>query len=446
MSPRSRPTKPLTDPEFAELMAQLGLFEPAPRVAVGVSGGADSLALIHFVHAWSRDRGGQATALIVDHGLRPESAGEAARLRQALAASGIEQRILRWRGPKPRSNVHAAARRARYDLMGHWCTGAGVLHLALAHHLDDQAETLLLRLGRGSGLDGLAAMAAIREMPGFRLLRPLLGVPKSRLAATLTVRRRSWIEDPSNTDPSFARVRLRGLLPALDSEGLTVARLAAAAAHLGRARAALERSVARLLARAVELHPAGFAWVDPGPLFAAPDEVALRALARVLMIVGGQAYTPRFARLRRLRDRISVGLESGLTLAGCRIMPRRGRLLFAREPARIAEQPLQPGRGMIWDGRFEVNLGRSASPRRGALSMAPLGAAGWRSLRTAAPTLGAPPIPAPARAALPALRDALGIVAVPHLGYQIAGAARLNSRNCRLTLGNGQAPTIFTVA
>ncbi len=443
---RSPQNKPLTDPEFADLMAQFGLFEPAPRVAVGVSGGADSLALIHLVHTWTRARGGQAIALTVDHGLRPESAGEAARLRRALVASGIEQRILRWRGPKPRSNVQAAARRARYDLLGRWCTGYGVLHLALAHNLDDQAETLLLRLGRGSGLEGLAAMAAVREMPGFRLLRPLLSVPKSRLAATLTARRLSWFEDPSNADPSFARVRLRGLLPALNSEGLTVTRLATTAAHLGRARAALEGSVARLLARAVELHPAGFAWVDPAPLVAAPDEIALRTLARILMIIGGQAYTPRFARLRRLHDRISVGLDSGLTLAGCRVIPRRGRLLIVREPARIAERPLQPGRGLLWDGRFEVTLGRTASARRGALCIAPLGAAGWRALRTAVPMLGASPIPGPARAALPALRDALGVVAVPHLGFQIDGAARLNLRNCRLTLGNGQAPVIFTVA
>ena len=439
-------SKPLTDPEFADLMAQFGLFEPAPRVAVGVSGGADSLALLHLVHTWTRARGGGAIALTVDHGLRPESAGEAARLGQALAASGIELRCLRWCGPKPRSNIQAAARRARHDLLGRWCTRYGILHLALAHHLDDQAETLLLRLGRGSGLEGLAAMATVREMPGFRLLRPLLSVAKSRLAATLTARRHSWIEDPSNTDPSFARVRLRGLLPALDSEGLTVTRLAATAAHLGRARAALECSVARLLARAVELHPAGFAWVDPVPLGAAPEEVALRALARVLMIIGGRAYTPRFVRLRRLHDRISVGLESGLTLAGCRVIPRRGRLLVVRESARIAEQPLRPGRGLLWDGRFEVTLGRAACPRRGALCIAPLGAAGWRELRTAVPTLGASPIPAPARPALPALRDALGIVAVPHLGFQIDGAARLNLQNCRLTPGNVQAPAIFTVA
>ncbi len=446
MSPGSRPTKPLTDPEFAELMAQLGLFEPAPRVAVGVSGGADSLALLHLIHAWARARDGRATALTVDHGLRPESAGEAARLKQTLAASGIEQRVLRWRGPKPRANIQAAARRARYDLLGRWCRRYGVLHLALAHHLDDQAETLLLRLGRGSGLEGLAAMATVREMPWFRLLRPLPSVPKSRLAATLAARRHSWIEDPSNADPSFARARLRGLLPALDSEGLTATRLAATAAHLGRARAALERSVARLLARTVELHPAGFALVDPEALAAASEEVALRAMARILMIVGGLSYTPRFARLRRLHDRISAGLESGLTLAGCRVVPRRGRLLVVRESARVAEQPLQPGRGLLWDGRFEVTLGRAARARSGVLSIAPLAAAGWRELRRAVPELGTSPIPAPARLALPALRDALGIVAVPHLGFQIPGAARLTLRNCRLTQGNVPAPTIFTVA
>ncbi len=146
-------------------MAPLGPFEDNPQIAAAVSGGADSLALALLLHDWARPLGGHVTALTVDHGLRPEAAAEARFVARTLKPLGLAQQTLRWRGVKPEANISAMARRARHDLMSRCCARRGLLHLALGHHLDDQAETFLLRLGRGSGLGGLAAMAPIVELP-----------------------------------------------------------------------------------------------------------------------------------------------------------------------------------------------------------------------------------------------------------------------------------------
>jgi len=407
----SEAAAPLSAAEFAVLMAPLGPFENHPFLAVAVSGGADSLALCLLAHGWAAERGGAVVGLTVDHGLRAEAAAEAARVAAWLAARGIAHHVLRWRPPADLSNVQAAARAARYDLLSAWCRSAGCLHLLTAHHREDQAETLLLRLARGSGLDGLAGMAASREVVACRLLRPLLAVPRARLAASLRAADQGWIEDPSNRDPAYARARLRASAAVLAREGLNAARLAATARHLGRARAALEDGVTRLLAAAAWLHPAGFAILDPGSLTAAPAELALRALARLAATVGGADHPPRLERLARLHDAVRVGLPAGRTLGGCRFVRRRGVVVVCREPAAVQPpQPALPDATLRWDDRFVVTL----TPRApGGLTVGALGAAGFGK-RGATPS---GPIPPAARATLPALRDLAGIVAVPHLDY-----------------------------
>ena len=449
---------PVTAAAFARRMAALGPFEPAPRLAVAVSGGADSLALAVLARDWVRDRGGTLAALTVDHGLRPEAAAEARQVGRILAGLGLAQRILQWRGPKPGANVQAAARAARYELLTAACRRAGVLHLLLAHHLDDQAETLLLRLGRGSGLDGLAAMAPIAELPELRLLRPLLDLPKARLVATLMRRKLPWIEDPSNADPAHARVRLRRLMPALAAEGLTAARLAAAAGSLGRARGALDLEVGRTLARTAWVHPSGHAELDPDALCAAPREVGLRALARLLTTVGGLAYPPRLARLERLYDRLAAGtLGRGATLGGCRLMaqraPRPGRtggsggharIVLVREAGRAESVAVGPGDRFRWDGRFAVAVSRRAPS--GGLRLGPLGGPGWRAVKGRIDPAVSGPLPAAARLALPALSDARGVLAVPHLDYVRPGTAALTMLRCAFLPASRLTGSAFTVA
>jgi tRNA(Ile)-lysidine synthase len=176
---------PLTVGELGDALARIGGFEPSPFIAVAVSGGPDSLALTILADRWARRHGGCAWALTVDHRLRPESAAEARQLGTWLAARGIPHAILAWQDAKPFSGVQEAARAARYRLLGEWCVARGCLHLLTAHHREDQAETYLIRRRAGSGPDGLAAMAAVRELPGLRLVRPLLGVARARLAVLL---------------------------------------------------------------------------------------------------------------------------------------------------------------------------------------------------------------------------------------------------------------------
>ena len=423
MPRRAAAARPLAPADFDRLMAPLGPFEAAPHLAVAVSGGLDSMALALLAHAWARARGGEAIGLTVDHGLRPESAAEAQAVARWLEARGVRHHILYWRGQKPQVNLQAAARAARYRLLESWCRGAGILHLLLAHQLEDQAETFLLRLGRGSGVDGLAAMAACVETPWARLLRPLLAVPRARLGATLEAVGQGWVEDPSNRDPRHARVRLRTLLPSLAREGLDVPRLAATAGRLGRARQALEAWTARLLAEAGTLDPAGYALVARGSLAAAPAEVGLRALARLLRCVGGGAYGPRLERLERLyRELVDEGLPKARTLGGCRILRLRRRtaerILVCREAAAIAaEMPALPDATAEWDGRFALAFAPRFPQARGPVRVGALGIAGWAEVVQRAPDLRASLIPVPVRPSLPALRDLEGVLAVPHLSY-----------------------------
>jgi tRNA(Ile)-lysidine synthase len=312
-------------------------------------------------------------------------------------------------GAPPAANVEAEARAARYRLLETWCGEACVLHLLTAHHRNDQAETVLLRLGRGSGLDGLAGMAAASERGACRILRPCLALPRARLRATLAALGECAVEDPMNHDPAFARSRLRAAAEVLAAEGLTAERLAATAAHLGRARAALETELAALLARAVSIHPGGFGWLDPGPLAAAPEELALRALAAVIATVGGADYPPRLDGTLGLWRELALGLGTARTLGGARLEPRRGGILVCREAVALAPPvPAPPGAVVAWDGRFVLSLPPEAPP---GLTLGALG-------RERGPwSAGLPAIPSPARESLPALRDGRGVAAVPQLGY-----------------------------
>ena len=443
--PQGSDAQPLSDEGFARIMAGFGPFEPAPRIAVAVSGGADSMALAVLLQAWTAARGGNVLALTVDHGLRAEAKTEAAWVGRALKARGIRHQVLRWCGEKPTTAVQATARKARYELLRGCCGAKGILHLAVGHHLEDQAETFLLRLGRGSGPEGLAAMAAVVELPELRLLRPLLGFGKSRLEASLTARGIDWLEDPSNRDLAYARVRLREVMPGLARQGLTAARLAEAAARLGRARADLEQSRAALLARSLWLHPAGYASIDRDSLMQAPAALGLGALARGLMAVGGADYAPRRERLEQLHGRLTSGIGRGTTLGGCRILPRRGRLLIVREPARAPTVTVRPGERLRWDGRYRVEIGGKTGPLRGPLRLGPLGGEGWKGLVTVRPSLKNSPVPPVARRALPALWDDLGLISVPALGYIRQGWTTSMAGKCRFSPQNPLTVPAFTV-
>lgn len=282
----------------------LGDEEP---LAVAVSGGPDSLALLRLAH---QAYGARVRALTVDHGLRLESAAEAAQVAAICAELGVAHATLRWEGEKPAGNLQAAARAARYRLMGDWCAGAGVGWLATAHHADDQAETLLLRLARGAGLSGLAGVRPWRPLEnGVTLLRPLLGARRAELAAVAAAAGWNPVDDPANRDDRFDRTRVRRLLA--DGDMLDPIRLAASAAHLAESESALAWT-AELAWRSRAIASGARVEVDAQGL---PRELQRRLLVRALRQLGA-ADEPRGPEVDRLLDRLAAG--GGGTLAGAK--------------------------------------------------------------------------------------------------------------------------------
>jgi tRNA(Ile)-lysidine synthase len=346
---------PLTPVEFAALMDALGPFEPAPMVAVGVSGGPDSMALVLLADAWARARGGAVVALTVDHRLRRDSTAEADTVAQSMIARGIRHVILPWLGDKPVSGIQDAARHARHTLLGNACAHAGILHLLLAHHADDQAETVWQRRVRGSGAAGLAGMAAISERPWGRVLRPLLGRTKAQLRATCHCAGLAVIDDPSNGNVVFARARLRAAAQADASVAAVLASLPAQAAREAEDRASLDYAVAALMARTCRLHPEGWGELMPDSIVGAPRAVACALLTALLRAVGGGGYPAAPQSVARLLDLMEGG-GKGATLGGCVLRPARGgRWLLAREPGRLhAEVMVRAGNPILWDRRFVV--------------------------------------------------------------------------------------------
>ena len=408
-------------------MAPLGPFEPMPRIAVAVSGGPDSLALCLLAARWARSRNGTVCGLTVDHRLRPESGAEAAQVRRWLAARGIAHRTVHWPGVRPVTGLQEQARAARLALLTGWCRRAGVLHLLLGHQREDQAETALQRFVRGSGIDGLAAMAPVRlamepASGDVRLLRPLLPVSRAALIATLARWNQPWIDDPTNRDSRHTRPRLAAALAHLGSEGLSVSRLVSAATRAAGDRAALDQLCTDLLAACTRPSPAGYVILDLSVLRRAPSALAVRSLGCVVATVSGSTYPPRQERLERLAHRLLDDGTKAATLGGCRVVPQRdGRVVVCREPSAASEvRPLASGESALWDHRFVVSLGPSAAA--GPYVVRRLGTDGLTQARAMARGSGMPlttdDIPAPARPSLPALFDLDGPLAAPHLGFR----------------------------
>ena len=336
---------------FARLMEPFEPFEKNPVVAVAVSGGRDSLALALLSCDWAAARRGHLVALIVDHGLRAGSNMEAARTRDLLERLGIEAVVLCWEGAKPQSGLQAAARAERYRLLSGECRRRGILHLLLAHHADDQAETVTMRAARLSGPDGLAGMAALVERPDVRLLRPLLQVPRARLTATLVACGVAWIDDPSNTDPRFERARLRA------------APQGAASTPAGDSgvRAAGERRLAQAAVETLEFGDVGEAGqagataIDRTAFCRLGTDLQAKLLSRVVLAVGGRDHPPRRDRAERAARRLAAPVVRGksgkgqdFTLSACRLTLRQApgsqrlRWIVWPESGRNGRQPLVP--------------------------------------------------------------------------------------------------------
>jgi len=399
-------------------MVALGPFPERPRIAVALSGGLDSMALLQLMHVWTAARGGAVIALIVDHGLRRESAEEARRVAGWAGALGVEAAVLPWRGGKPASAIQAQARAARYALLQEACRARGLLFLALAHHRDDQIETLLLRSESGSGSAGLAGMSAVSCLPHVLLLRPLLGMTKEQLRALVQAQERPWVEDSSNRDPRHRRVALRRLRPFLQAQGLGEDELMAMAQGLGRARAVLEREAATWLGANSCWRPEGYAVLDRRILAAAPRPLAEAILGLVLRAIGGRTYRPPSERLQVL---VTVAANAGMreTLGGCRILDRQGQIFVVRETRGPEARTLRAGQAGLWDRRFAYRCGGTLPE---ALRLGPLTEPAWRRMD---PRPQSKTLPAVLWSS-PCIWDGAGPLALPLARWQRPETARLD--------------------
>jgi len=408
-------------------------------MAVAVSGGGDSLALVLLLNAAFP---GRVQAVTVDHGLRVAARGEAALVARWMAAAGIPHAIISLELDAGAGNLQARARAARYAALGRWCRAHGLQVLITGHSCDDQAETVLMRLVRGSGLRGLAGMRDHRRLdalnPPVWLLRPALGVERALLRRYLVAAGQKWIEDPSNTDTRFDRVRMRTWL---GSSGLSAGDLARSAASLAQVQDELEAQAAALFARACWAPWGGYRLPGPADLAAVSGPVLRLALEGWLRALAPDAPAPRGPTLDRGAAWLSAAVQPGirpddpavspasggrthrvraLTLAGARLIATRNGLVLVREagrlvPGRSVTMAPQSGCSIEWDCRFRVELGANS----GGMRVAPLGTGGWARIRR---RVIRPDAPLESLAALPALWQADEVIHQPLLGYRVGQA------------------------
>ena len=343
------------DPIFAQVANE-------PSLGLAISGGPDSLALLLLAHRWA---GAQAKAprlfvYAVDHQLRSEAAGEVAMVLAIAAQLGVPARGLAWTGQKPVSGLQEAARSARYRLIGAAMAKDEVGVLLTAHHRSDQAETVLMRLAHGSGVEGLKGMSDFAQVEGVRVHRPLLSADPLALRAVVDAAGLVPAEDPSNQDSHYERVRWRQALPGLAALGLDAAALATFAGRMGEADAAIAQMAEGCFAELVKLDGFGAAQIEFLPFIGLSPAIATRLLGRVLNIVGGRQKPRALGQVERLRQTIAEGaLAKSSTLLGCVVRLKDGAVVVAREPGRAVppDAILLPQTSLVWDERFLITNG-----------------------------------------------------------------------------------------
>ena len=331
-----------------EAAVETALGAPLPkRLGVAVSGGGDSLALLYLLNDIYTGAGGVLQAITVDHGLRAGSAAEAEMVADQCAKLGISHQILRWQGWDKTGNLQDEARRARYGLMADWARAEGLDAIALGHTADDQAETVLMRLARRSGVDGLAAMSPKRKANEMIWLRPMLDLKRNDLRNYLAGSGITWIEDPSNEDTRFDRIKARHALDALADLGIDASSLSVVAQNMNDAREALEvftQNAARDCMRVSH----GSVIFDRIALLAYPSEVQRRLWCHALDWIKPAPYPPRRAALAQLLG--AVEAEQATTLGGCVIKCRKGEVWLFREFNQVSNHTVPSQQ--VWDDRW----------------------------------------------------------------------------------------------
>ncbi|MCB1464600.1 MAG: tRNA lysidine(34) synthetase TilS [Nitratireductor sp.] len=363
-------------------------FDPEGIVTLAVSGGGDSVALLLLAHGWAQSHDITLHAVTVDHGLRPEAAAEAAFVASLCEGLGIDHTTLGWEGIKPFAGIAEAARRARYDLIGEFAVAIGSDLILTAHTADDQAETVFMRLMRetravsrradeewsrepvsvGRGMAGMSQVALLGD--GLTLGRPLLGLGRAELRAYLASIPQSWVEDPTNEDLSFERVRVRKVLagdPQLRADLTDFAEV------MGRMRAVLARDTARLLHETVQVAPGPVLLFEPAGT--APRPVMVFALQVLIALAGGGEYMAPRGRIEPVLDWLARSEPAKATIGGAVVEKTEKGYRLYREMRNLESLDVEPGESLIWDGRLEI-----ANNGRDAVHVGPLSRAGLERL------------------------------------------------------------------
>ncbi len=373
-------------------------------MALAVSGGSDSTALMRLAKSWadSHQSDLKLSILTVDHGLRPEATEEATRVHEWASSLGLSHHVLDWKGPKPETGIQARAREARYGLMAGWCRDNGAGMLLTGHTLDDQAETVLMRLERSLSPGSLSGIAAQGNWDGLALLRPLLKARREALRDYLTGIGQDWIEDASNEDRRFERVRVRHALAGLHGQHVTPERLAALAEASARTNLLLESLAGQWLSSWLKEEEAGICHVPKEPFLVLPEALQQHILARIVRHYGGGQAQPEAEELRRLARWVADG-PVRCTLGGALLGRRKQGFWAAREAGRVSPVPLViPETGTaVWDGRFRVTAAPGASVSPPGRAPLPLGN----------------DIPAVARRAYPLVAQPAGATGSPQIAF-----------------------------
>ncbi len=392
---------------------------PAPHYALAVSGGPDSMALMALVAKAMRLKNApNFSVLTVNHGLRPEAHAEARMVAHAAKKLGLGHMTLRSKGPAPKKVSQKWARETRYGLMASWCRQHKADALVLAHHLDDQAETVLMRLAHGSGADGLSGMAEKQTLMTTKgalvLLRPLLAHRRSRLHGVLAKSGLPSIVDASNDNMDFERVRWRKRMPHLAVAGVSATDIAALACRYRALRGQTNRMLSAWLRQHVDVSPFGYVSVERCAFQQADRAFQQRVLRRLVHHVGQEIYPPAADKIERLVSKIVTTAHSGAALGGCMVRWRGREVMIGREAnALVKFSPLGVKAGkQIWDGRFVVYV--NAKQNTAGLFVAPLGKVGLAAVRMAGGMIDKR-VPTSYLAALPAFFDAHGFRACPLL-------------------------------
>ena len=388
-------------------------------IALAVSGGPDSTAMMQIAALSKKLKNSNVTVIVVDHGLREESKDEANIVCQNAKLLGFKYKILKWDGVKPKTRIQEIARKARYKLMTSWCKKKGIEKLFLAHHLDDQVETFLMRLGKGSGVDGLAVMNYVTEISSLKLVRPFLEIPKTRFIKILSITNLEWISDPSNFNSDYKRSRIRKILPILSKEGINSKQIGLVIKRMRSAKDALNTQTNILLKKYLSNVDNVAYFLNKELLKDAKEkEILLRVLEKIFMNISGSIYPPRRNKLENILSWILKNNNiKAKTLTGVVVRKRKSELIFYREPddcyKSVNIRPLT-SRYSCWDDRFFLKANKSND-----LQIRALGDVGITILKEEKilKRQGFQNVPLSAWKTVPGVWSKKRLISVPTLGY-----------------------------